>query len=715
MQKTLSEEDWVQGGANYHSYLPFRPNDIFSLGQYYFMLFDEGFVVIEREVLAQEEHTTSFNSLCKPFYRSFSSWSDVVGEKIFSPKIYHRKEVEGEFELYLRQENLFFSLRWSAESSKFVLRWKKEIQGECLYAKCNNNGILAFSSGKKIVLLDDKGELEVVYEEKNPLYRIDVTPSRNEFGINDLFYWSPDGKKILFYQTDDSSVGEYPIVKIADPMASVEMLKYPMAGNASEKVHLSVLDLEKKNSVSINVYDDPITIPTISHFESYITSLTWSDDSAKILLCELERSQKYYQVKAYSAKTGKFIQFLWDERSEKYVEPENPFYCYTNSCDAECVCFLSQRSGHNHLYCFNTSENRVVPLTEGEWDVTRVYGFSSSKDALLFAATCHSPLGREVLSVSLIDRTVSVLSSGGGYNHLFYQENSDEIILCHESSENPGEIIFPFGKCLKVENPLQNVRVPRKKIGFINKKSGRLYYRIIFPVEETKAKVPVFFYVYGGPHVQLITDKFGSSTKGLEETMASSGFITFCIDPRGSANRGYEFESAIYQQINRPQMEDYDDALDWFLKEYEGYVDKTKLFIYGWSFGGYISLSMLLNSRHRFKLGIAGGAVVDWRYYEVMYTERYMGERKDSEQFYEKADLKEQIGKLCTPVCLIHCDNDPVVLWQHTLSLLKKANSLNGIAPYISYYLFPGHLHNVLGRERVQLTLKIKSLIINCL
>lgn len=715
MLKTLSEEDWVPGGENYHLYLPFKPKDIFSFGEYYFMLFDEGFVIMEREELAHVERTTSLNTLCEPFYHSFSSLSDVVGEKIVSPEIYHHKEVVGGLELYLRQKNLFFCLRWFADCSGFVLAWKKEIEGQCLFAKCNSNGILAFSSGKKIILLDDKGELEVVYEEKNPLYRIDVTPSRNEFGINDLFYWSPDGKKILFYQTDDSSVGEYPIVKITDPMASVEMLKYPMAGSASENVHLSVLDVERKNVVSINVYEDSITIPPISHFESYITSLTWSADSAKILLCELERSQKYYQVKEYSAQTGEFLRFLWDERSEKYVEPETSFYYWTNSFGAECVCFLSQRSGHNHLYCFNTSENRIVPLTEGEWDVTEVYGFSSSKDSLLFAATYHSPLGREVLSVSLIDLTIAVLSRGEGSNQLFYHEGSEERIIFHESCENPGEIEFPFGKCLKVESPLQNVRVPRKKIGFINKKSGRLYYRIIFPLEEKKEKLPVFFYVYGGPHVQLITDTFGSSTKGLEEVMASSGFITFCVDPRGSANRGYDFESAIYQQINRPQVDDYDDALDWFLQEYDEYVDKKKLFIYGWSFGGYMSLSMLLNSRHRFKLGIAGGAVVDWRYYEVMYTERYMGDRKDSEQFYEKADLKEQLGKLSTPVCLIHCDNDPVVLWQHTLSLLKKANSLNGIAPYISYYLFPGHLHNVVGKERVQLTLKIKSLIISCL
>ena len=229
--------------------------------------------------------------------------------------------------------------------------------------------------------------------------------------------------------------------------------------------------------------------------------------------------------------------------------------------------------------------------------------------------------------------------------------------------------------------------------------------------------MPIVFYVYGGPHVQLINDQWGTSTKGFEEMMAQEGYFVFMIDPHGSAHRGKAFEEKIYQNINQPQIADYDDALDWLLKEspYKEHLNPQKMAIYGWSFGGYMTLSMLLNSRHTFQIGVAGGAVVDWRLYEIMYTERYMGIRnikdKETESIYEKFDIKQQIHRLKTPLYLIHCDNDPIVLWQHTLSLLDKINSIGNLCTLVDYYVFPGHEHNVRGRERVALMAKVKGVI----
>ena len=714
MEKILNEEDWVPGGKNYNCYLPFKPKTIFFLKSYYLLCFDRGFSILPNDVPRNRSEVT-FNQLCAPFYHSFSSLSDYVEETISSPEIYHKKEGDEGVELYFRQSKFFFCLLWKEKSGDFVVKWKKKIESDCLFSKSNKNGSIVFSTGRTIALLDDKGRLEIIYEESDTLYKIDKTPSRNEFGIEDLFYWSPDTRKIAFYRTDDSRVAEYPVVMLAEPISTVEMIKYPMAGQSSETVSLSVLNLDTKEVVAIDVTNQIPNHP-INHFEAYITSVTWSPDSTKILLCELERSQKYCQVKEFSAETGAFVRYLWDESSDKYVEPESPFHYWIDSLGEENVLFLSQRSGHNHLYRFQTKESIVTPVTEGDWDILEVTNLFPLEGSVCVTSTFHSPLSKEVLRVSLDDKSISVLGQSGGCNHVYFGDSSNDWIAFHEHIDNPGEVLFSSGGVFRVDNPFAGVKLSEKKIGFIEKDGEKLYYRIQFPLKKQKNKYPVFFYVYGGPHVQLVSETFGSATKGVEEVMATNGFVTFCIDPHGSANRGRLFESVIYQQINQPQLEDYDFALDWFLKEYEQCVDATKLFIYGWSFGGYMTLSMLLNSRHHFVKGIAGGAVVDWRYYEVMYTERYMGEKnEETENLYDKVDVKNHIHKLTTPVCLIHCDNDPVVLWQHPFSMIKIANSRSDVISYLDFFPFPGHQHNVQGPERVQLIKKINSLIISCL
>ncbi len=712
--KKLTEDELTPGSPIFNRFIPRKPQRIVFTESNYIFIFPDGIGTIDRCITekgglrgdgffddAIAENFISFDSLKEKKPTLFKEKFDII--YIADDPILCLIFLSG---------NKFF--RVHLKKDEIIVLWETKEFKETLFPKANIYGDIVFSCNERIYSIDAfTGRYFLAYTEDDERYTISRTPSRDEFGIKDLFYWAPNNRTVAFYRTNNTKVDVYPLITIEDPKPVRSLIDYPMAGEDSESVSIGILDTSSKDCTFLSLGSNQGT-PPINHKEAYYTALTWSPDSSEIYLCELERSQKYFQAKVYSAYSGKIKRFLFDESSEKYVEPDQPF----TIVNSDTIVFLSQRSGHKHLYKFDIKSNTITPLTQGNWDVIEVISYDEKGKIIYAYATTTEAINREVIQVSINrgTNTFKETHEPGYYHTLFVDEENRETIDFYENQTNPGFVHFQNDYIMPLRNPYikEGFEIPNKKLGSFKKDGDTIYYSLTLPKLANGEKVPLLFYVYGGPHVQLVTNQFGSGTKGIEEMMASNGIATFYIDPHGSYNRGRDFESVIYQQLNRPQVEDYDFALDWLRENFADKIDMTKIAVYGWSFGGYMTLTMLLKSKYNFQIGIAGGAVTDWRYYEVMYTERYMGIRNDdTEKYYEACSIKSDFSKLHSPLYLIHCDNDPIVVWQHTLSLLKIAHEKYDFTHLIDYYIFPGHPHNVCGPERIQLMRKIKAVILN--
>lgn len=712
--KVLTENELTPGSPIFERFVPRKPEEVVFTESNYLFIFPDGIGIIERST-TEGKLLVGDGFFDDAIAENFISFGKLKEEKphLFKEKfeLIHVANSSTPVITFL-SGNKFFLLYIRKDCT--LVQWETKEFKEVLFPKANNRGDIVFSCDEKIYVIDHfTGRYFLAYTEEDERYIISRPPSRDEFGIKDLFYWAPDNRTVAFYRTNNTKVDVYPLITIEDPKPIRSLIDYPMAGESSESVSIGILDVPSKGFCTLSLGSNQGT-PPINHKEAYYTALTWSADSSEIYLCELERSQQYFQAKVYSAYSGKIKHFLFSESSDKYVEPDQPFTLVSNST----ILFLSQRTGHNHLYKFDMKSNTTTPLTQGDWDVLEVISYDEKAKIVYAYATTSGANNREVLQISINGEpnTFKEIHDTGYYHTFFVDKETGETIDFYEDHLKPGFVHFQNDYILPLRNPYvkEGYEIPNKKFGFFEKDGERIYYSLTLPNNTNGQKVPLLFYVYGGPHVQLVTNQFGSGTKGIEEMMASNGIATFYIDPHGSYNRGRNFESVIYQQMNRPQVEDYDYAIDWLQENFGDKVDTSKMAVYGWSFGGYMTLTMLLRSKHTFQIGIAGGAVTDWRYYEVMYTERYMGIRNyGNEKYYEACSIKSDFSKLHTPLYLIHCDNDPVVVWQHTLSLLKIAHEKYDFAHLIDYYIFPGHPHNVKGPERIQLMRKIKAVILN--
>ena len=717
--KKIDLEELIPGGEKYESSQPLMPTDIRFINDYYILIFSDGFGIYHRNNIQYHKYykfdeldiIDNVNKNCR---YAFLNEKTLFRNPQYISSTYEDSTIV--LSLHDNKHRRLLKIIYNAKKSKIKSceLFKSEFNDTAIV---NETGDIAYSSLNSIfVQLHDNTTKKLF----SPGYTKCIElPSRNEFGIGKLLFWSPDNQKIAFYLVDDREVNTYPIVKLPKIKAItdvyVDSIKYPKAGEKGEEVTVGIVDINTKKCVFIDCKHDP-DIPlakrNICHDNSYLTSITWSPDSKYIYLCELERSQKYYQAKRYAAETGEFDEFLFDEESPTYVEPERPFHFINN----DLFVFLSQRTGHNHIYSFNVKTKETKAITTGDWDVFRI--FHIQNNTIIYSSNQVNEIGKNIFSIEIETLEQVLLTPEEGIHEYFHDDKSDLWVDIHSSHQTPWTTNFNGQKFSPYLRKTRKSFPYKSDIGAIQLNNDTIYYKAIYPQKiAEKKKLPIVFYVYGGPHVQLINDQWGTSTKGFEEMMAQEGYFVFMIDPHGSAHRGKAFEEKIYQNINQPQMADYDDALDWLLKEspYKEHLNPQKKAIYGWSFGGYMTLSMLLNSRHTFQIGVAGGAVVDWRLYEIMYTERYMGIRnikdKETESIYEKFDIKQQIHRLKTPLYLIHCDNDPIVLWQHTLSLLDKINSIGNLCTLVDYYVFPGHGHNVRGRVRVALMAKVKGVI----
>lgn len=525
---------------------------------------------------------------------------------------------------------------------------------------------------------------------------------RSEFGITDGLFPSPKYRKLAYYEMDERMVSEYPLYELSDTPATANMLRYPTAGAKSHHVLVKVK----------NMYDDsdPITIKTIGDKEQYLTNISWTPDEKYLLIAIVNRAQNHMWLNKYDATSGDLIKTLFEEKNDRYVEPEHPARFLTH--DPSKFLWWSERDGYNHLYLYSDDGKLIKQVTKGDWIVTDYHGESENGKYLFITATKDSPIERHLYKVSLKNCKITKLSSGSGYHSIVANENNTLFIDNFSSTNNPREVRLidangTISEILhKADNPLTNYKLGKMDIGKLKGESGEdLYYRIFKPVDfDSSKKYPVIVYLYNGPHLQLITNRWMGGANLWYQYMAQQGYVVFSIDGRGSANRGFEFESSIFRNCGEKEMTDQLTGVNWL--KAQTWVDSNRLGIHGWSYGGFMTTSMMSRHPGVFKVGVAGGPVIDWSLYEVMYTERYMDTPKENPDGYVKTNLKNHLDSLQGKLLMIHGGLDDVVLWQHSLQYIESAIK-KGVQ--LDYFVYPHHKHNVRGKDRVHLYEKVSN------
>ncbi len=571
-----------------------------------------------------------------------------------------------------REKEFGKELEWCAASK--ATAWLKDNN---LYVETDGN----------IHQLTQDGSREIVYGQ---------SVHRDEFGIHKGTFWSPNGMKLAFYRMDQSMVADYPQVNLDTRIATLEPDKYPMAGEESHQVTVGIYDLLTKKTIYLQAGNPK---------NRYFTNISWSPDSKTIYMFELNREQNDCKLVSYDATTGEKKAELYREQHEKYVEPQNPIVFLP--WDADKFIMQSQKDGFNHLYLYNIKGEQLKQITSGNWVVIDFLGFNQKDKTVLIHSNELSPIQKNLFSVNINTGKRTLLDNGRGYHEAtpshsglwsfdrFSEPDIPRKITVTNNSKNQSKELFVS------DNPWVGYNVPEYSCGTIKAADGvtDLYYRMVKPVDfAPQKKYPTVIYVYGGPHAHNVDARWNYGSRGWETYMAQKGYLLFILDNRGSEHRGREFEQSTFRQLGQVEMQDQMKGVE-FLKSLP-YVDAERMGVHGWSFGGFMTISLMTNYPEVFKVGVAGGPVIDWKWYEVMYGERYMDTPQNNPEGYEKTSLIAKAKELKGKLQIIQGMNDPTVVPQHCLKFIHECN-LVGTQP--DFYVYPGEGHNMRGHQSTHL------------
>lgn len=557
-------------------------------------------------------------------------------------------------------------------------------QGDYALASDGQN-IAVVVPGKEPQLLTNDGSFDITYG---------VAVHRNEFGIDGGLFPSPDGRYFAFYRNDQSDVEPYPIVQMNDHIAQHAPIKYPMAGRRSERVNVGIYD----SHTGLVTY-----LQTGAPYDRFFTNIAWTPDSKRLLIDEVERSQAETNLREYDVVTSQLVRTLLTECHPKYIEPSAPVRFLKNGRFIR----LSRIDGYNHLYLYSREGRLIRQLTKGPWEIINLMGVDERGGYVYFTSNKDYTIGEDLYRVSINHAQVERITEGDGTHFVWLSPDFSIAYDRFSNIDTPKieRLISLRGErkvkeLLHAEDPIAHKYRPTVELGKLKSAAGDdLYYKMTRPAELEPGKhYPVVVYVYGGPHSQLVTDSWRGLRMGWDTYMAQEGYIVFTIDNRGTSNRGMDFESATHRQLGKVEMEDQMVGID-YLRSLP-YVDSDRIGVYGWSFGGFMATNLMLTYPEVFKVGVAGGPVMNWAYYEIMYGERYMDTPQENPQGYQESNLIDRAGDLQGRLLLIHGGVDPVVVWQHSQLFLQAAVKASTLPDYMIY---PMDEHNVRGQDRVHL------------
>ena len=601
--------------------------------------------------------------------------------------------------------------RMLIDFKKKTVVWRQASKGQEFADWNNASKAVAYVSDHNLYVMDAEGKTTQLSTDGSREIVYGQAVHRNEFASMKGTFWSPDGTKLAFNRMDQSMVADYPQVNTFEREATYEPDKYPMCGMTSHKVTIGVYDMKTGKTVYLKAGD-----PT----DRYFTNLAWAPDGKKVYMFELNRDQNDCRLTAYDAETGEKTGELYREVDEKYVEPLNPIVFLP--WDKSQFIMQSRQDGYNHLYlctlgmhgsrmASNTESLEVEQLTEGKWEVLSVLGFNSKTKSIIYKSNEASPIQQNVYSVSVANKKRTRIDEGGkGWHEGSTISASGRYLLDnYQEPTVPRRIVAidtQTGKShciLNAKDPWKEkgYNIPEYSCGKLKAANGTtdLYWRMVKPVDfDPNKKYPTVVYVYGGPHAHNVDARWHYCSRSWETYMAQKGYLLFILDNRGSEHRGKDFEQATFRQLGQEEMKDQMKGVE-YLKSLP-YVDQDRMGVHGWSFGGFMTISLMTNYPDVFKVGVAGGPVIDWKWYEVMYGERYMDTPESNPEGYAKTSLLNKAKDLKGKLQIITGMNDPTVVPQNCLMFLNACSEA-GTQP--DFFAYPGEGHNMMGHKSVHL------------
>ena len=575
------------------------------------------------------------------------------------------------------------------------------------YTGKNKLSMQAVSKNGSLYVIYANGAERLVAERENDQITYGEYVSRNEFGIDGGTFWAPNNRKVAFYRKDESKVTSFPLLDITTRTGSLKEIKYPMAGMDSENVQLGIFDVVTGETVYAAVDD--------FGYDRYLTNITWSPDGDMIYIQVLDRSQKHLKLNAYSAQTGDFIKTILTEDNEKYVEPFDPLYFIKDQNFF--IYRTANRDGYRNLYLCDNDGN-IRRLTSVDADVKYV---GNDGRYVYYTSAEVSPVENHLFRIEIKNLKKGVAkASFGKPQRLTFAEGWHEIQLspdCRHFIDSYSSLCTPrvvnlcasdgkiLNNLLTADDPTLDYAYTEISLGTVKSADGQYdnYYRLIKPKDfDPSKKYPVIVYVYGGPHSQMVQNTYLAQLRRWEMYMAQRGYLVYVQDNRGTENRGIAFEQAIHGQCGQAEMADQIEGVKMLMDL--PYVDKERIGVHGWSYGGFMTISLITNYPDIFKVAVAGGPVIDWKWYEVMYGERYMDNPAVNPEGYEKTSLINKAKDLKGKLLICQGAIDPVVVWEHSLSFIRECIKNN---VQVDYFPYPCAEHNVMGKDRVHLHDKI--------
>ncbi len=630
---------------------------------------------------------------------SLSELTDLFAKlSLKAPSRFPAVSFKNRHEILIQRDKVLVTINLKDKQIKKNCEWPADaanldLANSTYYAAFTRKNNLWVVLGSDTINISKEANPDIVYGAENV--------HRNEFGITKGTFWSPDGSKLAFYRMDQTMVTDYPLVDINTRPAELNSIKYPMAGMKSHQVTIGIFDTKNQSVIYLKT-GEPV--------DQYLTNVTWNPEGTEVWIAVLNRDQNHLKLNRYNASTGEFLSTILEEKNERYVEPEEgPFFLAGTNGD---FLWMSERDGYNHIYRYSGDGKMLKQLTKGPWVVLSIDLYNPKTGVLYFSSTKESPLQKNAYSLNLKNGTVKRLTPEHGSHSVKY--NSDGSYLIDQWSSTDvalAQLLIKTDNLKSKEittakNPVADYEIGTTKLFTLKNKEGvDLWCRMITPPDfDSTKKYPAIVYVYGGPHAQLITDSWLAGAGYYLNYLASQGYVVFTLDNRGSANRGFEFESVIHRQCGKLEMEDQMTGVNW-LKSHK-WIDSERIGVDGWSYGGFMTISLALNYPDVFKVATAGGPVIDWKYYEIMYGERYMDTPETNPEGFKNSSLLNKVNNLKARLMIIHCTTDPVVVWQNSLSFVDACIKAGVL---IDYFVYPGHDHNVAGPDRAHLVKKIED------
>lgn len=606
-------------------------------------------------------------------------------------------------EFIFRHKNHYYSYNIDSQKGVDFLKFSPDAANLDLHTE---SGKVAFTRGNNLFMADETdSEIQITKIAADQQVVAGQAIARYEFGIGKGTFWSPKGNLLAFYQKNEEKVHDYPLLDISKTPGTLNSIKYPMAGQESEYAQIGVYNPKDRRITYLRVKGDK---------DQYLTNLAWGPEEKYIYLAVVNRGQNEMKLQKYNAKDGQLVKTLFEEKHDKYVEPEHPVWFLPNNPNE--FFWMSERDGFMHLYRYNAVNGRLLnQVTKGKWVVENILGLDASGKKVILKGTDESGLNMYTYSADLKTGKLSRLTKSEGIHNSSLSPDGSKLYDVYSNLKTPNvcQIINSkngkqLSELLKADDPLKDYKVSQTEIMTLKAEDGTdLHARMIKPSNFDPAKkYPVLVYVYGGPHAQMVTNRWLAGAPLWMHYQAEKGYIIFTLDNRGSKNRGFEFENIIHRQLGTVEMEDQMVGVEYLKKQ--PFVDADRMAVHGWSFGGFMTVSMMLRKAGTFKVGVAGGPVTDWKYYEIMYGERYMDTPQENPEGYKKARLMEYVENLEGDLLLIHGTIDDVVVMQHNLALVKAFVDAGILMDFFPY---PGHPHNVRGKDRVHLMKKVLTYI----